>query len=353
MTIFLTILLIGIIVCIHELGHFVAAKLCGVKVNEFALFMGPAIIKWQGKETKYSIRCIPFGGFCAMEGEDEESDNPRAFTSAAWWKRVIILLAGVTMNVVLAFVMLFIVVLPQEYIGTTEIVMVEEQSHLGENGGIQTGDRLLEIDGEKLYLQYDFSVLLQIKGEGTYDVLVERDGKEVLLEDVNLSRREFVNEDGTTSSRFGVTFSNEPATFGGKIQEAWNLVRYNGRIVRLSLQMLISGQAGLTDLMGPVGMVDQVSEITDQADTFGDTLLILLEFGGMLSVNLAIMNLLPLPALDGGRTVCVLLTTVVEKITKKKINPKYEGYIHGVGMVLLLLLMAFVLFKDVFMIFKG
>ena len=353
MTIFLTILLIGMIVCIHELGHFIAAKLCGVKVNEFAIFMGPAIFKWQGKETKYSIRCIPFGGFCAMEGEDEESDNPRAFTCAAWWKRIIILLAGVTMNVVLAFVLLFIVVLPQDYIATTDVTTVEEQSYLGENGGIQVGDRILEIDGEKLYLQHDFTVLLEIKGQGTYDVLVERNGEEVLLEDVNLRTREFVNEDGTTSTRFGIGFRVEQATFGGKLREAWNLVCYNARVVRLSLQMLISGQAGLTDLMGPVGMVDQVSEITDQADTFKDTLLILLEFGGMLSVNLAIMNLLPLPALDGGRTVCVLLTTVVERITKKKINPKYEGYIHGVGMVLLLLLMVFVLFKDVFMIFKG
>ena len=353
MTIILAILLVGLIVCVHELGHFAAAKLCGVKVNEFAIFMGPAIVKWQGKETKYSIRCIPFGGFCAMEGEDEASDNPRAFTSAVWWKRVIILVAGVFMNVVLALVMFFLVMVPQQMIATTEVAAIEEGSYLQEGNAILPGDRLLEIDGEKLYLQNDFSLLLMIKGDGAYDVLVERNGEELLLEDVLLQKKEFVSEDGSVSLLYGISFEVEEVTFGGKLRETWNLMMYNARTVRLSLQMLFGGQASVMDLTGPVGMVDQIAQVTEDSETFLDTLLILLQFGGMLSVNLAILNLLPLPALDGGRAVCVLLTAVIELITRKKINPKYEGYIHAVGMILLLLLMVFILFKDVFMIFKG
>jgi len=353
MEIVLSILVVGIVVCVHELGHFIAAKLCGVKVNEFAIFMGPAIVKWQGKETKYSIRCIPFGGYCAMEGEDEQSENPRAFTSAVWWKRLIILLAGVTMNVVLALVMLLIVMIPVQTLATTQVHHLEENSTLCENNGIQAGDILLEIDGERLYVQNDFSVLLSMKGEGEYDVLVERNGQKVLLEDVPMYRREFVNEDGSTSKLFGVSFQVVPATFGLKVKEAWNMMIYNVRIVRLSLQMLFTGKASIMDLTGPVGMVDQVSQMTAEVDTALNMLMIMLQFGAMLSVNLAVMNLLPLPALDGGRAVCLLLTTVVERIIGKKLDPKYEGYIHGAGMILLLLLMVVILFKDIFMIFKG
>jgi len=230
---------------------------------------------------------------------------------------------------------------------------LEENSTLCENNGIQAGDILLEIDGEKLYVQNDFSVLLSMKGEGEYDVLVERNGQKVLLEDVPMYRREFVNEDGSTSKLFGVSFQVVPATFGLKVKEAWNMMIYNVRIVRLSLQMLFSGKASIMDLTGPVGMVDQVSQMTAEVDTALNMLMIMLQFGAMLSVNLAVMNLLPLPALDGGRAVCLLLTTVVERIIGKKLDPKYEGYIHGAGMILLLLLMVVILFKDIFMIFKG
>lgn len=353
MTIVLAVLFIGIVVCVHELGHFVAAKLCGIQVNEFAIFMGPALIKWQGKETKYSIRCIPFGGFCAMEGEDEDSENPRAFTKAAWWKRVIVLLAGVTMNVVLAFLMLLIVFIPAERIATTQITAFEPESLVAQAGDLQVGDRVLEIDGENLYITGDFTTLLQLSGGETHDVLVARNGEEVLLEDISLQTTEFTNEDGTTSVRYGILFGTEAATFGGKLKQAWNLTLYNARIVRISLQMLINGQAGISDLTGPVGMVQQVTEITSESETFLDTLWVILQFAAMLSVNLAILNALPLPALDGGRVLCVLITAVIEGITRKKINPKYEGYIHGVGIVLLLALMAFILFKDVFTIFKG
>jgi regulator of sigma E protease len=288
-----------------------------------------------------------------MEGEDEKSDNPRAFTSAARWKRVIILVAGAAMNALLGMLLLVCVMLPQETVTTTQIVNIEEGSLLDTQNGLQVGDRILSIDGEDIYILNDFSVLLQLKGGETHDVEVERGGETIMLEDIVLAQTEFTNPDGTTSMRYGIVFSRVPATFGMKMQEAWNLTRYNARIVRISLQMLINGQAGITDLTGPVGMVQQISEVTSNTETFLQTLMILLEFGAMISINLAIMNLLPLPALDGGRTVCILLTGLVELITRKKINPKYEGYIHGVGMILLILLMVFILFKDIFVIFKG
>lgn len=353
MAIVLAIVIIGIVVFIHELGHFAAAKLCGIQVNEFAVFMGPAILKWQGKETKYSIRCIPFGGYCAMEGEDENSDNPRAFTRASWWKRIIVLLAGVTMNVVLAFLLLVIVFMPAQRIVTTEIVGLEEGSLLIAEGDLQVGDRILKIDGENLYTTNDFSTLLQLTGRENHDVLVERNGEQVLLEGISLETTELPNDDGTTSVRYGIQFGTKEATFGAKLAQAWNVTLDNARIARLSLQMLLNGQAGLKDLSGPVGMVQQVTQITSESETFMDTLWIILQFGALLSVNLAIMNALPLPAVDGGRVVCVVLTTVIEAITRKKLNPKYEGYIHSAGLILLLILMVVILFKDVFMIFKG
>ena len=165
-------------------------------------------------------------------------------------------------------------------------------------------------------------------------------------------KAEFPNEDGTTTLRYGFSFAVEDATFMGKIRYAWNSALDTLRIVRLSLQMLMQGKAKLADLGGPVMIVDQMNQVAQESSTVIDAILNMLYFGGFISLNLAVMNLLPLPALDGGRVVGVLLTTGIEAVTKKKINPKIEGYIHGAGMILLLALMALIMFKDIFFLFK-
>ena len=346
MTILFAILLFSFLIFIHELGHFVAAKLSNVQVNEFSMFMGPAIWKKQIGETLYSLRLIPIGGYCAMEGEDGGSENPRSFHMAAWWKRLIILVAGAAMNFVAGVALLGIVYAPAEVFVTPVISIVEEGCSLAEGNGIQVGDRLVKLDGERIYVSSDFETILSINGGTVHDLVVERNGEKVLLEDVLMERRVF--EDG---ERFGFSFTLAEATFGEKVSFIWNTALDNARLVRLSLKMLLSGQAGLSDMSGPVGIVQMMSETAEASETRLDALLNMIYFGAFIAINLAVMNLLPIPALDGGRVVGLLITTAVEAVTRKKIDPKYEGYLHGAGMILLLALMALILFKDIFFLF--
>ena len=353
MTIVFAILLFSFLIFIHELGHFVAAKLSGVQVNEFAVFMGPALVKWKRGETLYSIRCIPIGGYCAMEGEDEKSDNPRAFGCARWWKRLIILIAGSFMNFLAGILILLIVYMPAQQFVTPVIESFEPYSTVTGDYGLQPGDRLLEVDGEKIYLQSDFSMILSLNAGDVHDLVVERNGSKVHLDDFTMQRHEVKDENGNTQMLYGMNFATQKADFSTKVQYTWNSALNTVRTVRLSLQMLVSGKAGLGDMTGPVGIVQIMSDTAAASETATDAVLNMLYFGGFIAINLAVMNMLPIPALDGGRVLALLLTTAVEHITKKKIDPKYEGYIHGVGMILLLALMAVIMFKDIFVIFKG
>ena len=353
MSIVFAILLFSFLIFIHELGHFVAAKLSGVQVNEFSMFMGPAIATWERGGTKYSIRCIPIGGYCAMEGEDTASDNPRAFGSAAWWKRLVILVAGSATNFIAGILIMFIVFLPAKQFVEPVIESFESYSTINRVGGLQAGDRILEVDGERIYVQSDFSVILSLNPGDVHDLVVKRGDEKVYLEDFKMERHEVVGENGEKQQLFGMNFKVIDADIPAKINYAWNTSLNTVRSVRLSLQMLLSGQAGLKDMTGPVGIVQMMSDTADASDTALDAFLNMLYFGGFIAINLAVMNMLPIPALDGGRVLALLLITTVEGITKKKIDPKYEGYIHWVGMILLLILMAVVMFKDIFMIFKG
>ena len=353
MSILFAILLFSILIFVHELGHFVAAKLSGVQVNEFAMFMGPAIFKWKRGETQYSIRCIPIGGYCAMEGEDGDSDNPRAFGAAAWWKRLIILVAGAAMNFIVGLLILVAIYAPAQEFSVPEVAYIEEGCLLAGEDGIQVGDKILSIDGEKIYIASDFNVLTAIYDSEVHDLEIERNGQKILLDDFQMIKSEFPAEDGTTEIRYGFSFGFREATWGMKLKQAWNTAINYVRSVRLSLGMLFSGKAGFNDMAGPVGIVQMMSETANASESTYEALMNLLSFGAYIAVNLAVMNLLPIPALDGGRVVGLLLTTAIEKVIGKKLNPKYEGYIHGIGMILLLALMAIIMFKDVFMIFKG
>ena len=352
LSILFAILIFSFLIFIHEFGHFICAKLSGVQVNEFAMFMGPAIWKKQKGETLYSIRCIPIGGYCAMEGEDEETDNPRSFQKAAWWKRLIILLAGAFMNFVAGLLILCIIYAPAEGFVTPVIDSFTDYCTVNGADGLQVGDRFVEVDGEKIYLSSDFSLILTLNGGDVHDIVVERNGQLVELKDFCLERHEVTNEDGTTSNLLGFSFSYADGNFGNTVSFVWNTAVSWVRTVRLSLQMLLSGQVGFADLSGPVGIVGQMTDVAAASDTVMDAVLNLLYFGAFIAVNLAVMNLLPLPALDGGRAVCLLITAAVEGITHKKLNPKYEGYLHAAGMVLLLILMAAILLKDVIFLFK-
>ena len=353
MSILFAIILFSFLVFIHELGHFVCAKMSGIQVNEFALFMGPAIFKKQVGETLYSIRCIPIGGYCAMEGEDEDSENPRSFQKADWWKRLIVLVAGAAMNFVTGVLLFAMVYIPTEEVAVPVIDFFEEGCTLQGEEGLQVGDRILKVDGERVYLASNFTTLLSMNPGDVHDILVERDGQKVLLDDFHLVKGEFPDENGGISLRYGFNFSLERLNVFQKIGFVWDNTIDNVRMVRLSLQMLLRGQVGLTDMTGPVGIVQIMSETAAESPTTMDAVFNLLYLGGFIAINLAVMNLLPIPALDGGRVVCLLLTTAVEAVIRKKIDPKYEGYLHTAGMCLLLGLMAVVMFKDIFVIFKG
>lgn len=353
MSILFAILLFSLLIFVHELGHFLAAKASGVQVNEFSMFMGPAIFKKQVGETLYSIRCIPIGGYCAMEGENGDSDAPRAFGTVAWWKRLIILVAGSFMNLIAGFLIMLIVFAPAKQFVIPVIDTFEQYSTVNQPGGLQPGDRILQVDGEKVYVQSDFSMLLAMNPGDTHDLVVQRNGQKVYLNDFLMEKHETTDEQGNKIMLYGMNFSVEEATLGNRITYALKSVANTIRTTRLSLQMLFTGQAGLGDMTGPVGIVQMMSDTAEASETSLDAIMNMLYFDGFIAINLAVMNMLPIPALDGGRVLALLLTTGIEAVTKKKIDPKYEGYIHGAGMVLLLGLMALILFKDIFAIFKG
>ena len=357
MSILFAILLFSFLIFIHELGHFMAAKLSGVQVNEFSLFMGPAIFKKQVGETLYSIRTIPIGGYCAMEGEDADTDNPRSFQKAALWKRLIILIAGAAMNFVAGVLLLAIVYAPAQQFAVPVVDSFEVGCLLeapeGSDFGFKIGDRILEIDGERVFTSSDFSLILSLNPGDVHDVVVRRDGKRVSLSGMEMKKAEYPDGNGGTSLRYGFSFGLVDATFGNKLDFTWKTTLNTVRTVRMSLQMLLSGQAGFSDMGGPVMIVDQMAEVAASSPTALDALLNMLYFGAFIAINLSVMNLLPIPALDGGRVAGLLITAAVEAVTRKKLDPKYEGYIHGVGMMLLLALMVVIMFKDIFVIFKG
>ena len=346
----LAILIFSFLIFIHELGHFTAAKLSGVQVNEFSMFMGPALFKKQWGETQYTLRLIPLGGYCAMEGEDGDSDNPRAFGKAKWWKRLIILVAGAAMNFLAGLVLLCIFYSPWETFVIPEVSSVDPQSCLA--GYMEAGDRILRLDGETIYDTSDFDLLMTLNPRETHELVLKRQGKEVTYTDLIIEKREITDKEGESLLRYGFSFTLENATFGATLRQVWRTAANTVRMVRLSLKMLFTGRAGLKDLGGPVMIVDMMAQTAGASEDSLQAFMSLIYFGAFLGINLAVMNLLPIPALDGGRVACLLITQMIEGITHKKVNPKYEGFINAAGMVLLLGLMGIIMFKDIFVIFK-
>ena len=351
-SIIFAIFLFSFLIFIHELGHFLAAKAFKVKVNEFAIFMGPAIFKKKIGDTLYSIRCIPIGGYCAMEGEDEDTDDPHSLQKVAWWKRLIIFVAGAAMNFIAGLLLFAILFLPMKAMTVPVIESFTEESLISGVNGLQPGDEILEIDGEKLYVFGDFSTILSTNGGNIHDIKVLRNGEKVLLNDFDMKTYETTDKNGNPELKYGINFALIQPNLLQKLQYVWDFSMDNIRYVRWSLQLLFTGKAGFKDMSGAVGIVAVMSDAASEAESTMDAINTMVYFCGFLAVNLAVMNLLPLPALDGGRVVALLLTSAIQAITKKEIDPKYEGYIHAAGMVLLLGLMILITFKDIITIFK-
>ena len=347
--VFVAILCFGILILAHEFGHFITAKLSGVKVNEFSLFMGPAIWKKQKGETLYALRCIPLGGYCAMEGEDGDSDDDRAFTKAKVWKRAVILVAGAAMNFILGFLMMlfFVSIYFQGDLPKSTVVKIEEGRPFAQQ--IQVGDELYKIDGRKILVRGYETYLLDRDPDGIHDIVVIRNGKKLRFENVEM-KRDLVAEDGSLLYGFSIG-GYEEENLQNVLSYTWRQSVNVGRLVWLSLGDLISGRESVKNISGIVGVVDVVAETSSQSETVGLGLLNVLYFFAVISINLGVMNLLPIPALDGGRVVCLFVTATAEKILGRKIDPKYEGYLNGFFLILLIALMVLVTFKDVWNLF--
>ena len=345
--IIVAILIFGILVATHELGHFATAKLLGVKVNEFAVGMGPALLKWGKGETIYSLRALPIGGFCALEGDDEESADPRSFGKAAWWKKIVILCAGAFMNFITGVIVMAILYAPATGF-RAEVYGGPLEGYGTEDCGLLAGDRFLSVDGHRVMVYGNARFYLDRAGE-TIDFVVERDGQRLELKDVHLPYQERTDAEGNFTRLRGLTMgaTADPANFLDKLAYAWWTAVDFVRVVWLSPSDLVTGAVGLRDMSGPVGIVNIMGEVGSQSPTLYDAALNLGYLAAFIAVNLAVMNLLPLPALDGGRVFFLVLNGLLYGLFKKKIDAKYEGYVHLAGLAAFMCLMLAVTLSDV------
>lgn len=330
MTAIYAIVLFVLLIFPHELGHFIVAKAVGVKVNEFAFGMGPALFQREKGETLYSIRLIPIGGYCAMEGENEESDNPRSFNNKPGWAKISVLVAGAAMNVLIAILALTIVA-GVAGSATTTIDAVDEGGP-AYVAGIQAGDKVLYMNDTQIK---DWSQVGATIAESPEKVAVtvERNGEELTVDAIPKQA-----EDGRYVIGITAKVSHDPAqALVNGVKSTWNMTI----MMFQSLYMLISGDVPASDIAGPVGIVSMVSDTTSYGWYYFVSLV------ALMSINLAIINLLPFPALDGGRILFVL----IRKITGKMISDDLEGKIHMIGMVLLLVLMIFATGNDIVRLF--
>lgn len=323
----------------HELGHFATAKWAGVRVNEFSLGMGPKIISKTVGETAYSLRLLPIGGFVAMEGEDEESDDERSFMSCPVWKRIIITSAGAIMNLILGLAVIFVLTCGQTLIGTTTVASFLDNSSSSDY--LEVNDKILAVNGEKSGCDYDivYSLIRDTDGIVSMDVL--RGGEKIHLDEVVFDTQEI---NGMKSIILDFSIYGEEPTFLGRIgysfRWTWSLVK----LVWHSLGDIISGEFGISQLSGPIGVTETISDAV-QTTNYKGLLLIL----AIITVNLGVFNLLPLPALDGGR----IFFMIIELFRGKPIDQKVEGIIHTVGMGLLMLLMVIVAYNDIVRLVTG
>ena len=354
MLVIIGVLLFGLIIFVHEFGHFITAKLSGVRVNEFAIGMGPQLFSFTRGETKYALRLLPIGGYCAMEGEDEESHDPHAFGSRPVWQRILVVAAGGIMNMLFAVVLMAVLVSQQSVFGSAEVAKFQENSAL-ETAGVQVGDVITEINGYKIRSDEDISFALSVSSmeldpeNPTIDLTVNRNGEKIVFDDMLVNTVDLTN--GQKYIMLGIYVAPEEKTLLTVIKRSFTDTYSAARSVLYSLKGLVTGQFGMNDMAGPVGTAQAVSQVASEGlkRSFMDAVNNIIYIMLIISVNLGIVNLLPLPALDGGRLVFLFF----ELIFRKKVPAKYEGWVHAAGMVLLIGLMLVVTFNDVLRIVRG
>lgn len=433
------VLLFELIIFIHEFGHFITAKKSGIKVNEFSLGMGPKIFSFGKGETKYSLRVFPIGGFCAMEGEDEESLEPRAFNNAKVWKRMIVVIAGAVMNIILGFVLMFVVVVQQDSYSSTEVQSFPATS-FSSCTGLQSGDVIKEINGYGISTSMDFNYpistaelktvdgstleiykedcgnnlynmavsLVQDKNNKlsdeqvskvnellskstneivkakskedaysvyenyykeinnacgiknykvekiveketrkryTADILVERNGEEKILKNVQFFT--YTTKDNS-DPQVSIDFYVKPIdkTIGSVLSQTFKQTISTCKMIYASLGGLLTGKFGLKDMSGPIGIASAVTTVASEslASGFMSAVNSIIYVMMIITVNLGLFNMLPFPALDGGRFVFL----IIEAIRGKSVPRKVEAIVNGIGMGLLILLMILITANDIF-----
>lgn len=339
----IAILLFCIIIIFHELGHFILAKKNGIKVNEFSIGLGPTIIGFTKGETKYSIKLLPFGGACMMEGEDEESSSNRSFNSKTPLQRISVVAAGPIFNFLMALV--FSIVLIGCHGHTEPVINSVTEGYSAEAAGLQSGDEIIKMGNKQIHFFEEVSGYIMFHTGEDIDIVYERDGEryETVLEPIydQDSGKYLIGITGESSYvREGPL---ETVKYGFYETEYWIWATMN------SLKMLVTGQVGLNDMSGPVGIVAMVADTYEQSMAEGIyyVFINMLNIAILLSANLGVMNLLPIPALDGGR----LVFLVIEMIRGKRVEPSREGLVHFIGMMCLFGFMAIIMASDIVKLF--
>ena len=346
--ILVAILVFGIIIMIHEAGHFSVAKACGVKVNEFSIGMGPKLLSKTKGDTAYSLRLLPIGGFVSMEGEDEESHDPRAFNRKPAWQRLLIICAGAFMNLILGFVILIVVTSLSGGITTTTVAGFYSEDSPSHVSGLEAGDKIVKVNGLRVLCDTDISYQFQLDEDRTFEMTVIRDGQKLILPAVKFDGEK--SEDGTSNLVIDFYVMGEKVNPLTVISYSSRKFVSVARMIWLSLYDLIRGRFSINDLSGPVGIVGAIGDVvgsTAKGVAFGEMLLDLMSFVVFITINVGIFNLLPIPALDGARAFFI----IIEMIRRKPIKAEHEGMIHFVGLMLLFGLMIVVTVLDIMKLF--
>lgn len=329
--IIIAILFFELIIVVHEGGHFIAARLMKIKVNEFSIGMGPKLFQFKKGETKYTLRLILFGGYCAMEGEDDESTDDNAFSKKKVIQRIFVVISGAVMNLILGFLVIAVLVSSQNLIGTPTVAKFEDNAL--SSSTLQAGDTIKSIDGMRVYTATDVSTGFSRSQDNKVQMVVERDGKDENLE-VEFETQDY---EGRQYIKMDFWLLGTQKTVGSVIKNtAMEWISY-ARMVFLSVHDLILGRYHLSDLSGPVGTVSVVSDAV-KTSAFS-----MLKIMALLTINIGLFNLFPIPALDGWR----LFLLLFEGITKKKLPSKWEWVINSVGLVLLIGFMCVITFSDI------
>ena len=383
LTAIVTVIMFLVMISLHEFGHFITAKLMDFKILEYAIGFGPAIWKSKKSEIQYSLRIVPFGGYCKFEGEDEDSLDKRAFSNQAVWKRIIVVAAGGVFNVILGFILFLVIISQTSPMVTNRVDTVVENSYISD-AGLMSGDEIIRINGKKVNFYNDITLYTQEFTEDTEcDLVIKRDGEKKTLsfkptkstseykytdsgvevtgfingvktetdfyeydEDIVKDEEKVGTEERVERLIIGFVPVKEDVTIANIWGEAWNQTRFVVKLVYNSLWQMITSKVGVEQMSGPVGIVKEVNTAVNSGSS---SWLYVLNLTALLTINLGVFNLLPVPALDGGR----LFFMLIELITRKKIPPEKEGLVHSIGFMLLIALIIFISYNDIMKLITG